>query len=138
VARGNQRCFVHADRGTRQLIKLLEELAVVQADGRESLQAVQATEGMQFSRSDTVLVITPSIEEWWLNSLRLLLQRGVRAVTCLLEPSTFGGERNALLLVSSLAASQVPTFLIKHGEPLEQSLAGHGFDIAAANQRRVF
>ncbi len=137
VARGRERCFVHADRGTRQLIKLLEELAVVQADGRESLQAVLATEGMQFSRSDTVLVITPSIEEWWLNSLRLLLQRGVRAVTCLLEPSTFGGEQNALLLVSSLAASQVPTFLIKHGEPLEHSLAGHGFDIAAANQRRV-
>ncbi|MCL5026992.1 MAG: DUF58 domain-containing protein, partial [Chloroflexi bacterium] len=139
IAHANERCFIHSDRGTRQLIKILEELAVIRANGRESLETVLAREGVHFSRSDTVLVVTPSSEEWWLNSLRLLLQRGVRGVTFLLEPSTFGGQDTSLLLVSSLAASQVPTYLVKQGEPLEHSLAGHGYDLAGlANHRRGY
>lgn len=138
IARGRERCFIHSDRGTRQLIRILEELAVIRANGRESLEAVLASESVHFSRSDTVLIVTPSAEEWWLNSLRLLLQRGVRSATFLLEPSTFGGGDTSLLIVSSLAASQVPTYLVKRGEPLEHSLAGQGYDLATLAQRRMF
>jgi hypothetical protein len=50
-------------------------------------------------------------------------QRGVRSAVVLLEASTFGGTRPSLMLVSSLAASGIPTFLVKHGEPLDQALA---------------
>jgi uncharacterized protein (DUF58 family) len=136
VAHGTDRCFLHSDRGTRQLIKALEELAVVRAVGRQSLEAVLALEGAHFSRSDTVLIVTSSSEEWWLNSLRLLLQRGVRAAAFLLEPNTFGGQESSVLLLSSLVAAQVPTFLVKKGEPLERSLAGDGYDLAAVVDKR--
>ncbi len=132
IAQGSDRCFIHSDRGTRQQIKILEELAVVRATGRTSLGEILAKESVQLSRSDTVLVVTPSTEEWWLDSLRLLLHRGVRAAAFLLESSTFGGTDGSLLLVSSLAAAQVPTFLVKRGEPLEQSLAGEGHHVAVA------
>jgi uncharacterized protein (DUF58 family) len=137
VAHGNERCFVNSDRSTRQQIKILEELAVVRATGRESLASALAIEGAHFSRSDTLLVVTPSTDEWWLDSLRLLMQRGVRCASFLLESSTFGGASSSLLLVSSLAAAQVPTYLVRKGEPLERSIAGEGLKFGVlANPRR--
>lgn len=137
VAHGNERCFINSDRSTRQQIKILEELAVVRATGRDSLAAALALEGVHFGRSNTLLVITPSTEEWWLDSLRLLMQRGVKCVAFLLDPSTFGGTGSSSLLVSSLASALVPTYLVRKGEPLERTIAGEGRNLGSlGNPRR--
>ena len=43
--------------------------------------------------------------------------------TILVEAATFGPAPSTLLLVSSLAAAHVPTYLVKRGDRLELSLA---------------
>ena len=48
-----------ADRGERQLNKVLEALAVVRAHGDIPLAEVLAAESQTFGRNVTVVVITP-------------------------------------------------------------------------------
>ena len=131
VIGGLSRLVLTSDRGTRQLVRILEELAVAKANGTVPVAEVLAAEGIRFSRGDTVLVVTPSLDETWLKSAQLLLERGTRAVAVLVEPGTFGNPESSVLLVGLLVASQVPTFLVKKGEPLEHCLAGDGLDLTS-------
>ena len=63
VAYGQHREVAPADRGDRQLTKLLETLAVIQARGRIPIGDVVAVETSHFSRDTTAVVVTPSTDE---------------------------------------------------------------------------
>jgi uncharacterized protein (DUF58 family) len=111
------------DRGTRQLLKVLELLAVVRVREYQGVGDLLAASGPLFARGTSALVVTPTARLEWLPALEDIAQRGVRSAVVLVEASTFGGTRPALMLVSALAAAGLPTFLIKHGEPLDEALA---------------
>jgi uncharacterized protein (DUF58 family) len=113
---------VPADRGPRQMTKILELLAVLQSDGHQPLAERLLTEGGRFDRNSTVVVITPSTDETWVQSVVQLVSRHVRCVTVVVEPSTFDGSDSSLLVVSDLAAVGVPTYMIKHGDDISHSL----------------
>ncbi|MGE5619747.1 MAG: DUF58 domain-containing protein [Sphingomonadaceae bacterium] len=112
-----------ADRGHRQLQKVLELLAVVRSNSSTPLERLVISEELRLSRGATVVVITPSTDERWLEAYRMLAVRGVSVLAVLLEASTFGAKQSSLLLVSSLAACGVPTYLVKRGDDLTRALA---------------
>ena len=130
VAWGQHRVTLPADRNSRQLMKILRALAVLRAEGTTPLGAVLETESRLFARQDTIIVVTPSLDEEWVGALQTDLYRGIHAIATLIEPGTFGGEGNPMLMVSALAALNVPTFLIKKDHSLDislsQSVAGLG------------
>jgi uncharacterized protein (DUF58 family) len=111
------------DRGTRQLMKVLELLAVVRVREYQGVGDLIATSAPLFARGTSAMVVTPTARPEWLSVLEDVAQRGIRSGVVLLEASTFGGTRPSLMLVSALAASGIPTFLVKRGEPLDQALA---------------
>jgi uncharacterized protein (DUF58 family) len=111
------------DRGTRQLLKVLELLAVVRVREFQGVGELLAASAPLFARGTSALVVTPTARAEWLPALEDVTQRGVRSAVVLLEASTFGGTRPSLMLVGSLAAAGIPTYLVKHGEPLDQALA---------------
>ncbi|HLH22390.1 MAG TPA: DUF58 domain-containing protein [Chloroflexota bacterium] len=111
------------DRGTRQLMKILELLAVVRVREFQGAGELLAANGPLLARGTSALVVTPTTRAEWLAALEDLVQRGVRSAVVLLEASTFGGSRPSLMLVGSLAAAGFPTYLVKHGESLDQALA---------------
>jgi hypothetical protein len=143
-----------ADRGDRQLLKMLEALAVVKANGRAPLAEVLASEGLSCGRNAVVMAITPSADDRWVGGLRELRLHGIGVAAVALEASTFGpegpaqwrdgkshdpleatveasptggpGERNSLLLVGALAAADLPTYLVKRGDVLSEVLRGDG------------
>ncbi|HEX9017038.1 MAG TPA: DUF58 domain-containing protein, partial [Chloroflexota bacterium] len=117
-----QRQVLPVDRGTRQLHKLLDLLAVARADSSTPLEQVILGEEVRFTRGATAVIITPSTDERWLETCRLLRSRGVAVIAVLLEASTFGGRRASLLSVSSLAAAAIPTYLVKKGDNLAVAL----------------
>jgi uncharacterized protein (DUF58 family) len=123
IAYGSHPCVIPSDRGSRQFLKIMEELAVVRTVGRTPLAEVLAAEGTRFGRNTTLIVVTPSLNEDWILTLRHETQRGVRAAAVLLEPDTFGGRQSSVLAVSSLAAAQLPTFLLKRGDDLSKALS---------------
>ncbi len=123
VAVGRQRVVVPTDRGQRQLIKILEELAMIRASGDEPIAETLASEGDRCTRNAAVIVVTPSLDERWPASLRALRDRGIASGAIVLEPSTFGDAPGSLLLVGALAACSVPSILIKRGDDLSRTLS---------------
>lgn len=126
---GSGRRVLQADRGERQLDKILEQLAIVRATGRVTLEQLLVAEERSFGRNTTVVVITPSTSEEWIQRLRDLGRRGARTVAVLLEASTFGDAPPALEAVSSLIANGIPSYVVKCGDQLAEALSqrGHGF-----------
>ncbi|MBI2861288.1 MAG: DUF58 domain-containing protein [Chloroflexi bacterium] len=122
VAYGQSPIVVPAERGLRQLGRLLEALALVRAQGHVPLAEVIAAEQTHFERQATVIAITPSLGEDWIAGLRYLKERGLRCIALLIEAGTFGGSGASLLAVGSLAAAGIPYFLAKRGEPLDHVL----------------
>jgi uncharacterized protein (DUF58 family) len=111
------------DRGSRQLLKILDLLAVVRVRDWLGLDALLLGGSARFARGTSALVVTPTARQEWLAAYQDVVQRGVRASVVLLEASTYGSTRPSLMLVGALAAANVPTYLVKRGEPLEQALA---------------
>ena len=108
------------------------------AEGDVPIGTLISEEAKRFGRHTTVVVITPSTNEDWVGSLQFIAERGVKVAAVLLEPSTFGGKENSLMVFGALAASDVYTYLVKQvGRPDHLARAGrrmHGS--AAAGGRR--
>jgi uncharacterized protein (DUF58 family) len=120
----SQTATLPADRGPRQVQRILEVLALVRATSHLTLAALLSAETSRFARSSTLLVVTPSTAEAWARFCQALGGRGVHTTAVLIEAATFGPAPSTLLLVSSLAAANVPTYLVKRGQRLDQALAG--------------
>ena len=114
---------IPTDRGPRQLIKLLEALAVIRAEGAQPLGELLTVEATRFSRYSTVTIVTPATDETWLPALAVLTQAGVRATVILVDPSSFGGPNSPLLLVGELAALGIPTIVLRRQDDLAAVLA---------------
>ncbi len=119
----SQTATLPADRGPRQLERILEVLALVRANSRLTLAALLSAETSRFARSSTLLVVTPSTSEGWARFCQALGGRGVHTTAVLVEAATFGTAESTLLLVSSLAAAHIPTYLVKRGERLDHALS---------------
>jgi uncharacterized protein (DUF58 family) len=127
ITYGSQgRRLIQADRGERQLNKILEQLAIVRAGGHVSLEQLLAAEERLFGRNTTVIAITPSTSEVWVNPLRDLGRRGVRTMAVVLDAATFGTAPPSLAVVSTLIANGIPCYTVKCGDPLEQALSRRG------------
>jgi uncharacterized protein (DUF58 family) len=119
----NTREVIQPDRGERQLSRLLEILAVMQARGTIPLEQVLATEGAHLARHTTLIVITPSADAHWVAALRGLRARGVQGVGVLLAASTFGPAADWQPVQAELQASGLPSYLVKRGDDLSLALA---------------
>ncbi len=84
---------------------------------------VVAVEASHFSRDTTAVVVTPSTGEGLADILRSLGRRGIRAIVVLIESSTFGPAKSSLTLLAELIASDIPAYLVKCGQPLEEALS---------------
>jgi uncharacterized protein (DUF58 family) len=127
IASGAHLETIPADRSDRQLVKMLETLAVVRADGVLTLAELLTVEGRRLGRHDFMTVITPSLDERWVAALAEIAQRGVRVSAVLIEPGTFGSAPSPLLMVSALAAAGIPAHLVKYGEPIASAFASPAY-----------
>lgn len=110
------------DRGPRQLMKVLEALAVIRAEGERDLGEMLTAESTRFGRYTTLIIVTPSTDETWVPALMTLMQAGVRATVILVDRSTFSGRASPLLIVSRLAALNVPTIVLRRHDNLTVAL----------------
>jgi len=123
LAYGHQLDMHRPDRGGHQMAKLMESLALAQAVGTVSLAELLAGEARRFGRFSTLLIVTSSMDEAWVQQLQHLIRRGARAAVIMVEPSTFGGEQSPLFTVGALAASGVQSFLVKKAGSIAEGLA---------------
>jgi uncharacterized protein (DUF58 family) len=123
IAYSQYREVIPADRGERQLTKILETLSVIRAEGRIPLAEIIAAEGAHLSRNTTAVIVTPTDERYWIGAARDLSQRGINVVAVLLESFSFGHGRSNEELVDELSISGILTYLVREGDDLAQALA---------------
>jgi uncharacterized protein (DUF58 family) len=114
------------ERGQQQLTRILETLATAYATGDAPLGNLLMEEQRRFGRHTTLVIITSATDDHWLTAIQSLTQRGVRAAVVLLDPSTFGSDRSALLMFGQLAASDILTYVVRNGDDLTLSLTPSG------------
>ncbi|MCR4407554.1 MAG: DUF58 domain-containing protein [Anaerolineae bacterium] len=123
VTYGQRREVLQADRGERQLAKILETLAVIRAQGLSSLAQVLAVESKHLRRGTTLLIITPSTDRRWVLTARDLTRRGLHSTAVLLDAKSFGREADPQPLVAELAASHIPTYVVRRDDDLRVALS---------------
>jgi len=122
VASGKRQETVLAERGSRQLIRMLETLAIVRANGKVPLREVLWGERARLARTATALVITSSVDESWAGVLAQLQHAGTRTAAILVEAATFGSAPAATMQVAALTSAGVPTYLIKRSDTIREAL----------------
>jgi uncharacterized protein (DUF58 family) len=123
IVHGQEREVLPPDRGLRQLTKVLESLAVIRMQGNLPLENVLTLEQSFFTRGTTLIVVTSSPFHHWVDALRELRRRGVRATAVLLDPNSFvPTARTPDEALASLAMAGIPTYLVKDGDNLDVAL----------------
>jgi uncharacterized protein (DUF58 family) len=135
VAWGQHKVTLPADRGGRQLNKILRALAVLRAEGASSLGEVITAESHLFGKQDTLVIVTPSLAEEWISALQVQLYKITSAAVVIIEPGTFGGEGNPLIAVSALSALNVPSYMVKRDDTIDGALSQQFAGPAVRNLR---
>ncbi|MCA9919835.1 MAG: DUF58 domain-containing protein [Anaerolineales bacterium] len=115
--------IVQPDRGERQMNRILETLSVLRAEGDIPISDVLHAESHLFPRGTTLIVVTPTTQEEWPTAARQLARRGLRVVTVLVNPASFGGYRSSEGVLTLLQASGMVAYLVNNGDDLTAVLS---------------
>lgn len=74
-------------------------------------------------RGTTVVVITPDPNEKWATAARELMRRGLRVVSVLVNPSSFGSMRSSQPLLQLLQANGMVVYMVNAGDDLTDVLS---------------
>jgi len=112
-----------AEKGGRQMGKILESLALLRTQGKLPIQGLIEAEVKNLPRGSTVIVITPSTEENVVVTIELLGRRGMRPIIVLLNAATFGGSEGTKKLAANLALLGVAVIQVSNGDDLSAALS---------------
>lgn len=116
--RGDHREFQTADRGDRQLNKIMETLAVVRAEGAIPFDRALRAEGAFFPRGATVVAVSASPDVAWATAVQQLIRSGNRVVALVVDAGSFEGGASTGDIVSALVEAGAVVRLIRKGEPI--------------------
>ncbi len=122
VTAGQSMQVLPADRGGRQLGKILESLALLQAEGNLPLNSLVEAQARHLPRGSTAVLITPSAAKSVFQIADILIRRGFRPVVVSLDTITFGGYSNPDELINSLEFLGVPVCRVRFGDDLSEAL----------------
>jgi len=112
------------ERGSRQLGKMLESLALLVAKGELPLRGLVEIQAQSLTRGSTVVLITASVRDDVTLAADYLLRRGLRPIVVLIDASSFNGPSGSDTLEETLRFLQVPVRRVKQGADIELALSG--------------
>lgn len=115
--------IIPADRGSRQLNKILEALSLVKPETSLPLHSLVEVQARNLPRGSTTLLITPSTSEMVFRSSDLLLRRGMHPIILLLDAISFGGFFSPEKLEEQLRFMKFPVTRITEGEDLPAAIS---------------
>lgn len=111
VSYGTDLVWMPADAGEQQRLRILRELAVIEP-GQQSLAQLLERSRQSLSKHTSIIIITPSLDARWVESLLLMQRRGARPTVLLLDPQSFGGEGDAGAVQALLASQGITCHII--------------------------
>jgi uncharacterized protein (DUF58 family) len=117
-----QSIILPAEKGERQLNKLLETLAFIEPNGKLPLNALTSTQCDHIPMGSTLVLITPSPGKEVFITVEDLLRRKLQPVVVLLDAFSFGGFASTEKIFNTLTSINIPVYQIKYGDNLKTSL----------------
>lgn len=122
-----------AERSDRQYVKILESLAVIEADGHRRLAEVLVAETRRFTRHSGLIVVTSSSDLGWVAAIAELTGRRVKATAIVVDPQSFGPAPSVEPVVDALLTANVPVRVVRYGDDIATALAVSGAMAVATN-----
>jgi uncharacterized protein (DUF58 family) len=114
---------VSAERGDRQVNKIMETLAFLKPDGIMPLLSLVTMQAKLLPIGTGVILITPSTQPELLLAVDDLQRRNLRPVVILIKPESFGGKTASESIITGLLRRNVPVCPISLGDNLSIQLA---------------
>jgi uncharacterized protein (DUF58 family) len=114
--------IVPAERGERQITKIMETLAFLQPDGKMPLIGMVMMRAKLLPIGTGVILITPSTRPELLLAVEDLLRRRLRPIVILIKPETFGGKADSGKILASLMQRNIPVCPVACGDDLSVQL----------------
>lgn len=111
-----------AERGERQMGKILETLAFIQPDGHLPLLGLTTAQAGSLPRGSTVIMVTPSVQRSTLAALEDLSRRNLNPIMILLDTASFGGAEGTSDLKAQIIERGIQPIVIENGEDLRAAL----------------
>lgn len=123
AAYGQTRESIPIDRGERQLNKILEVLAVLEAEGEYPLADFILSDGFHLSRNETLIVVTADPDPRWVHALRQLRAKGIHNLAIVIDSQTFDTSVDLQPVFAELLASRIPHYRVARDQKLHEALA---------------
>jgi uncharacterized protein (DUF58 family) len=123
---GKTLTILPAERGERQLAKILERLAFLQPDGQLPLMGLVESQANQIARGSTVVIITTAFGEGVDLVVDVLMRRDLRPVILFVDPQSFGANFSVAETVERIKAYGIPVKTIRKDDPIQEILEGMG------------
>jgi uncharacterized protein (DUF58 family) len=116
--------IVQPDRGSRQLTRILEILAVARSETDLSLYQMLALEATYLTRGTTLVTVTASQDERWAAEAHTLSRRGIRVICVLIDPRSFGAApQNATHLRQMVESAGALVYTVRQDDDLTAVLS---------------
>ena len=123
VCASSKSTVISAERGERQVNKIMETLAFLQPDGKLSLPGLVTMRGKLLPIGTGVILITSSTKPELMFAVEDLLRRNLRPFVVLIKPETFGSSEGSEVVISGLLKRNIPVCPIGFGDNLSTQLA---------------
>lgn len=123
VSAGRIYTVISAEKGGRQLGKILEALALFKADGIIPLQGLVEAQARNLPRGSTVVIITPAYGDGVSLSVELLSRSGMRPIIVLIDAESFEGPTGSVRVMRQLELMGIPVCRVANGDDLGQALS---------------
>lgn len=124
IVSGARLDVIAAERSERVRVKMLETLAVVEADGQRPLADVLMAEWRRFGRHSGVVVVTSSTDPSWVDVAAKMRAHHVHVAAVVVDGASFGQAPPIDPIVDRLARAGVPAHVIGYGADIGVALAG--------------
>jgi uncharacterized protein (DUF58 family) len=111
AAQGEDLTWLPPRLSADQRWQILRALALVEPGEHSLAEFLSGTQASLKQRTGLVL-ITPDVEGLWLDTVMLLMQRGIVPTVLLLDRAAFGGQGDASQTIASLESMDVTHYLI--------------------------
>ena len=114
-----------AEKGERQMGKILETLALLQPGGDLPFLGLITAQENHLPKGSTVVMITPSTDHGVALAANELALRGMHPVVILIDPSTFDTEKETAVALEIMLKEQgLPVFRVANRDNLKSVLEG--------------
>ena len=113
-----------AERGERQLAKILERLAFVQPDGQLPILGLIESQANHIARGSTVVLITTASGDPVELGVDILMRRDLRPVLVFIDPQSFGASHSITETAERIKGYGIHTKTIRKDDSLQLVLEG--------------